>query len=104
VNRAFRRHETTVLLKNGVPVAVVAPMAPTGIPAAELLHWWALLPRLTPSDAAAITASELLHDVRIVLAPNNAARPTWPEADRGELGSSRLLAHRDSTQTFCEYA
>jgi antitoxin (DNA-binding transcriptional repressor) of toxin-antitoxin stability system len=53
VNRAFYRHETTVLLKNGVPVAFVAPMAPSGIPAAELAHRWALLPRLTPSDAAA---------------------------------------------------
>jgi hypothetical protein len=27
-------------------------MAPNGIPAAELAHRWALLPRLTPSDAA----------------------------------------------------
>lgn len=53
VNRAFYRHETTVLLKNGVPVAFVAPMAPTGIPAGELAHRWALLPRLTASDAAA---------------------------------------------------
>ena len=51
VHRAFYRHETTVLLKNGVPVAFVAPMAPTGIPAAELAHRWALLPRLAPSDA-----------------------------------------------------
>ena len=53
VNRAFYRHETTVLLKNGVPVAFVAPMAPTGIPAAELAHRWALLPRLAAADAAA---------------------------------------------------
>jgi antitoxin (DNA-binding transcriptional repressor) of toxin-antitoxin stability system len=52
VNRAFYRHETTVLLKNGVPVAFVSPMAPTGIPAGELAHRWALLPRLTPPDAA----------------------------------------------------
>ena len=51
VNRAFYRHKTTVLLKNGVPVAFVAPMAPTGIPAAELAHRWAPLPRLAPSDA-----------------------------------------------------
>ena len=36
VNRAFDRHETTVLLKNGVPVAFFARMAPTGIPAGEL--------------------------------------------------------------------
>ena len=52
VNRAFYRHETTVLVKNGVPVAYVAPMAPTGIPARELAHRWPLLPRLSPAEAA----------------------------------------------------
>jgi len=51
VNRAFYRHETTVLLKNGQPVAYVAPMAPTGISAQELAHRWPLLPRLAPGDA-----------------------------------------------------
>jgi prevent-host-death family protein len=58
VNRAFYRHETTVLLKNGAPVAYVAPLAPTGIPARELAHRWPLLPRLTPVDADAFA-----HDV-----------------------------------------
>jgi prevent-host-death family protein len=53
VNRAFYRHETTVLVKNGVPVAYVAPMAPTGIPARELAHRWPLLPRLPARDADA---------------------------------------------------
>lgn len=53
VNRAFYRHETTVLLKNGVAVAFVAPMAPSGISAAELVHRWALLPRLSPAEASA---------------------------------------------------
>lgn len=53
VNRAFYRHETTVLVKNGLPVAYVAPMAPTGIPARELAHRWPLLPRLSPDAAAA---------------------------------------------------
>jgi len=53
VNRAFYRHETTVLVKNGVPVAFVAPLAPTGIPAAELAHRWPLLPRLSAADAEA---------------------------------------------------
>lgn len=52
VNRAFYRHETTVLVRNGVPVAHVAPVAPAGIPARELAHRWALLPRLAPEDAA----------------------------------------------------
>lgn len=53
VNRAFYRHETTVLVKNGVPVAFVAPMAPTGIPGRELAHRWPLLPRLSAADADA---------------------------------------------------
>lgn len=53
VNRAFYRHETTVLLKNGVPVAHIAPVAPAGIPANELATRWPLLPRLSQSDAEA---------------------------------------------------
>lgn len=53
VNRAFYRHETTVLVKNGMPVAFVAPMAPTGILARELAHRWPLLPRLSSADAEA---------------------------------------------------
>lgn len=53
INRAFYRHETTVLLKNGVPVAYIAPMAPTGTPARELAHRWPLLPRLSADDAEA---------------------------------------------------
>jgi antitoxin (DNA-binding transcriptional repressor) of toxin-antitoxin stability system len=56
VNRAFYRHETTVLLKNGVPVAYVAPMAPRGIPATELAHRWPLLPRLSIADATDLAA------------------------------------------------
>ncbi len=53
VNRAFYRHETTVLLKNGVAVAYIGPMAPSGIPAGELAHRWPLLPRLSEADAEA---------------------------------------------------
>ncbi len=71
VNRAFYRHETTVLLKNGVAVAFVAPMAPTGVPASELAHRWALLPRLSPSDAAAFA-----EDVAVARA--NLAPPVDP--------------------------
>jgi prevent-host-death family protein len=58
VNRAFYRHETTVLLKNGAPVAYVAPLAPTGIPARELAHRWPLLPRLAPAETEAFA-----HDI-----------------------------------------
>ena len=52
VNRAFYRHETTVLVRNGVPVAYLAPMSPAGIAARELAHRWPLLPRLSADDAA----------------------------------------------------
>ena len=67
VNRAFYRHETTVLLKNGLPVAFVAPMAPSGIPATELAHRWALLPRLAPSDATGF--GDDIADARVEFAP-----------------------------------
>ncbi len=67
VNRAFYRHETTVLVKNGVPVAYVAPMSPAGVPARELAHRWPLLPRLTPAEAAAY--SDDLTAARASLAP-----------------------------------
>lgn len=53
VNRAFYRHETTVLMRSGVAVAHIAPVAPVGISASELAHRWALLPRLTADDAEA---------------------------------------------------
>lgn len=53
VNRAFYRNETTVLLKNGAPVAHIAPVAPAGITASELAVRWAAIPHLTPSDADA---------------------------------------------------
>lgn len=53
VNRAFYRNETTLLVKNGVPVAFIAPMAPTGVPASELGYRWPSMPRLSPADAAA---------------------------------------------------
>jgi hypothetical protein len=56
VNRAFYRHETTVLVKNGVAVAYVAPMAPTGIPAGELAHRWPLMPHLSALDAVSFGA------------------------------------------------
>lgn len=51
VNRAFYRNETTILLKNGVAVAHVAPVSPTGIPASELATRWSMMPHLTPNDA-----------------------------------------------------
>ena len=53
VNRAFYKHETTLLVKNGVAVAYVVPIAPLGITARELARHWALLPRLSPAEADA---------------------------------------------------
>lgn len=72
VNRAFYRHETTVLVKNGTPVAYVAPMAPAGIAAHELAHRWPLLPRLAPDDAA-----EFAHDLAAARAAVPAAADPW---------------------------
>ena len=52
VNRAFYRNETTVLTRNGVAVAHVAPASPTGISASELARRWEQLFHLTPTEAA----------------------------------------------------
>jgi hypothetical protein len=56
VEGAFRRHETTVLYAKGVPVAHVAPVVPTGVPARLLSSRWALLPHLHGDDAADFAA------------------------------------------------
>lgn len=54
VNRAFYRNETTVLVKNGVPVAHVAPVSPAGSSAREALARWRLVPRLGRKEAEAL--------------------------------------------------
>lgn len=54
VNRAFYRQETTVLLKNGVPMAHIAPASPVGASARESLARWKLAPRLDRRDADAM--------------------------------------------------
>jgi antitoxin (DNA-binding transcriptional repressor) of toxin-antitoxin stability system len=54
VNRAFYRHETTVLIRNGIAVAHIAPAAPAGVSAREALSRWRLIPRLGASEAAAM--------------------------------------------------
>ncbi|MGQ0642532.1 MAG: hypothetical protein ACT4P6_17450 [Gemmatimonadaceae bacterium] len=53
VNRAYYRNETTVLLRNGVPVAHIAPVAPSGVPSQEFLERWNRRPRLSAEDADA---------------------------------------------------
>ena len=75
VNRAFYRHETTVLVKNGVPVAFIAPMSPAGIPASELAHRWPLLPRLSAAAADAFAA-----DVATARTEIATPRDPWPDA------------------------
>ena len=54
VNRAFYRQETTVLVRNGVEVAHIAPAAPAGISAREALARWRLAPRLGDAEAASM--------------------------------------------------
>ena len=54
VNRAFYRHETTVLVKNGVAVAHIGPATVDGIPASEALTRWRLAPHLSHADGDAL--------------------------------------------------
>jgi antitoxin (DNA-binding transcriptional repressor) of toxin-antitoxin stability system len=54
VNRAFYRHETTILVKNGVAVAYIAPATPTGVSAREALARWRLMPHLEADEAEAM--------------------------------------------------
>jgi len=54
VNRAFYRHETTVLVKNGVAVAYIGPATPSGIPASEALTRWRQASHLSHEDGEAL--------------------------------------------------
>jgi antitoxin (DNA-binding transcriptional repressor) of toxin-antitoxin stability system len=56
VNRAYYRNETTVLLKNGVPVARIAPIAARGRPGVELAAEWDRLAHLSAAEAAGFAA------------------------------------------------
>jgi prevent-host-death family protein len=46
VNRARYRNESTLLMKNGVPVARLVPAAGARTDRKGLLEWWRLHPRL----------------------------------------------------------
>jgi prevent-host-death family protein len=50
VNRARYRHESTLLVKNGVPVAKIVPAESPKTTAGSLLSWWRSHPRLDRSD------------------------------------------------------
>ena len=53
VNRAYYRGETTVLIRNGTPVAHIAPAAPIGLPAPEVRRRLQTHRRLDPAEAQA---------------------------------------------------
>ncbi len=54
ISRTFYRHETTVLLKGGKPVARIVPVVSATITGGELAALWADLPHLDASDAFAL--------------------------------------------------
>ena len=72
VNRALYRHETTVLIKNGVAVAHIAPVAPEGLSAREALARWRLIPHLGVRDATAMK-----RDIAAGRARLRAVRSPW---------------------------
>ena len=67
VNRAFYRGETTVLMRNGVAVAHIAPAAPIGLPAAEIRRRLKLHKRLDPVEAEAFARD--IEDARKSILP-----------------------------------
>ena len=51
ISRTFYRHETTVLLKGGKPVARIVPASSASVTGRELAAAWAGLPHLDARDA-----------------------------------------------------
>jgi len=72
VNRAFYRNETTVLTRNGVAAAHVAPASPAGVPASELAVRWDQLSHLTP-----IEATKFEDEINAARAGVGAPRDQW---------------------------
>ncbi len=70
ISRTFYRHETTVLIKGGRPVARIVPVASATVTARELATLWPTLPHLVPSDADAF-AHELESATRSLPAPRD---------------------------------
>lgn len=71
VNRAFYRNETTILTRNGVPVAHIAPVAPAGVPASEAAARWRLIPRLGKAEASSLKRdiTKARRDLRPIRSP-----------------------------------
>lgn len=67
VNRAFYRGETTVLTRNGVAVAHIAPASPIGLPAHEVLRRWKMRRRLDPAEGEALARD--IEDARKSIPP-----------------------------------
>jgi antitoxin (DNA-binding transcriptional repressor) of toxin-antitoxin stability system len=70
ISRTFYRHETTVLIKGGKPVARIVPVAAPSVTGRELAASWADLPHLDASDADAF-GRELDFATRSLPAPRD---------------------------------
>jgi prevent-host-death family protein len=73
VNRAYYRNESTLLVKNGVPVARLVPAMAAARTAREVADSWDAIPHLTPEDAASL-ARDIAAGRRRLRAPK---APTW---------------------------
>lgn len=70
ISRTFYRHETTVLLKGGKPVARIVPVASPSVTGRELAALWTSLPHLDAGDADTL-AQELESATRSLPAPRD---------------------------------
>ncbi len=68
IGRAHYRHEETLLLKNGEPVARIIPVIPDTCSAHDLLESWSNIPHLSPKDAVAF-AVELTEAKKGLISP-----------------------------------
>lgn len=77
VNRAYYRHESTLLFKNDLPVARIVPAVPGLCLAGELAEEWASMPHLGIENAEAF-AADIAEARRKVLPPKSA----WEKGTR----------------------
>jgi len=79
-------------LRDGVAVAHISPVAPKGIPAAELAHRWSLLPHLSAAEAA-VWDAERANDRKRFPLPS----PRWEESSIPPSSSERSV-----TSSICQ--
>jgi prevent-host-death family protein len=72
VNRAYYRHEATLLLKNGEAVAKIIPVAPESCLCRDLAEAWPSLPHLSAENARALE-TDLAESKRKLRPP----KPKW---------------------------